>query len=229
LGVTDQVNRPRQLAFVLPHTESLTRDNFLEGPSNVGAFALIERWPDWPNRLMLLAGPEGCGKSHLASIWAEQTGARIRSVDALTEAVVPESLDTGALVVEDITASGFDERALFHLMNMARETSAYVLMTARAAPATFTVALPDLNSRLRALPVVHVAPPDDQLLRALIVKFCADRQMSVDENVVGYLATRIERSVVAARRAIAQLDAESLRLRRPVTRALAAEILRDEG
>ncbi len=219
--------RPRQLAFALPHTESFSRDNFLGGPSNETALSLIDRWPDWPNLVMLLVGPEGCGKSHLAAIWAEQAGARVISAHALDERMVPEALSTGALVVEDFAPGSFDERALFHLLNMAREDGAYVLIASRTAPSAFAVALRDLNSRLRAIPLVNVAAPDDQLLRALIVKFCSDRQMSVDEAVVSYLATRIERSVTAVRRAIAQLDAESLRQRRPITRALAADVLRD--
>jgi chromosomal replication initiation ATPase DnaA len=221
--------RPRQLAFALPHTESRTRDNFLEGPSNTAALALVDRWPDWPSRTMMLVGPEGCGKSHLAAIWAEHAGAPLIAAPALTDATVPETLVTGAVVIEDLVPGTFDERALFHLMNMAREQDACVLMTARAPPAGFAVALRDLDSRLRAVPVVSVAAPDDQLFRALIVKFCADRQISVDEALVGYLATRIERSVVAAQHTVAQLDAESLRQSRPVTRALAAEVLRDEG
>lgn len=225
--MASRVVRPRQLAFALPHTESLTRDNFLEGPSNETALALIDSWPDWPNRIMLLIGPEGAGKSHLAAIWAEQAGARAISAHSLTDTTVPDTLVTGALVIEDLVPGTFDERALFHLMNMAREDEAYVLITARLAPANFAIQLRDLNSRLRAVPVVAVTAPDDQLFRALIVKLCTDRQMSVDEPLVSYLATRIERSVAAARQVVAQLDAESLRLRRPVTRALAAEVLRD--
>src|SRR4051812_33311984 len=132
-GVAGSV-QPRQLAFALPHAESLTRDNFLEGPANESALKLIERWPDWPNRIMLLAGEEGSGKSHLASIWAERSGARSISAHALTAASVPSALATGALVVEDLKPDGFDERALFHLMNLAREDSAFVLVTARAPP-----------------------------------------------------------------------------------------------
>ena len=93
--------QPRQLALALPHAESLTRDNFLEGPANESALALIEAWPDWPNRIMWLSGEEGCGKSHLASIWAERSGARVMSAQALTAAAVPNALATGALVVED--------------------------------------------------------------------------------------------------------------------------------
>src|SRR3979409_108875 len=138
---------PRQLAFALPHAESLTRDNFLEGPANEAGLALIERLPDWPNRIMLLVGPEGSGKSHLAAIWAEEAGARSTSAHALTPTSVPGALATGALVVEDLKPENFDERALFHLMNLAREDGASVLMTAREPPSAFPFELLDLRSR----------------------------------------------------------------------------------
>jgi chromosomal replication initiation ATPase DnaA len=213
--------------LALPHAESFSRDDFLEGPANAAALSLIESWPEWPNRVMLLAGPEGSGKSHLATIWAQRAGARAISAHALTATTVPAALATGALVVEDLNPQAFDERALFHLMNLAREEGAFVLLTARVPPVAFEVELRDLRSRLRAVPVVTLMPPDDQLLRALIVKFCADRQLNVDETVVGFLATRIERSFAAVRSAVERLDAEALRLGRPVTRALAAEMLRD--
>lgn len=219
--------QPRQLAFALPHAESLSRDDFLEGTANAEALGLIDQWPDWPNKVMLLAGPEGSGKSHLASIWAEEAGARSTIAHALTAATVPGALATGAVVVEDLTADSFDERALFHLLNLAREDGAYVLITARIVPVAMEIALRDLRSRLRAVPVVQLKAPDDHLFRALIVKFCADRQMSIDENVVSYIASRIERSFVAARRTVELLDSEALRLGRPVTRALAAELLRE--
>jgi len=219
--------QPRQLAFALPHAESLTRDNFLEGPANAAGLALVDSWPEWPNRIMLLVAPEGSGKSHLAAIWAEQAGARSTTARALIAAAVPGALATGALVLEDLRSSDFDERALFHLMNLAREDGAFVLITAREPPSAFQIELRDLRSRLRAIPTVSLLPPDDQLFRALIVKFCADRQLAVDETVVSYLATRIERSYAAVRQAVELLDAEALRLGRPVTRALAAELLRN--
>jgi chromosomal replication initiation ATPase DnaA len=219
--------QPRQLAFALPHAESLSRDNFLQGPANAAGLTLIDSWPDWPNRIMLLVGPEGSGKSHLASVWAEEAGARSTTAHTLTASDVPGTLATGALVVEDLVPSNFDERALFHLMNLAREDEAYLLITARAPPSTFQLELRDLRSRLRAVPVVTMLPPDDQLFRSLIVKICADRQLSVDEPLVSYLSTRLERSFVAARRAVEMLDSEALRRGRPVTRALAAELLRD--
>lgn len=217
---------PRQLAFVLPHEESLTRDNFLEGPANATALALIDAWPEWPSRTMLLVGPEGSGKSHLAAIWAEASGARSTTAHALTLANVPPALATGALVVEDLRSQDFDERALFHLLNLAREDGASVLITARLPPSAFDIELRDLRSRLRALPAVSLLPPDDVLFRALIVKSCADRQLTVDDAVVGYLANRIERSYAAVRDTVGLLDREALRMGRPVTRAFAAEILR---
>ena len=218
--------QPRQLAFALPHAESLSRDDFLEGPGNAAAIELIDRWPDWPNRIVLLVGDAGAGKSHLASIWAATAGARSTTARALTAGAVPTALATGALVIEDLTSSDIDERALFHLLNLARQDEADVLMTARTPPAGWALELPDLQSRLRAIPVVALAPPDDKLLRALIVKLCVDRQLSVDEALVSYVASRIERSFAAARRAVGLLDAEALRLGRPVTRALAVELLR---
>ncbi len=220
--------QPRQLAFALPHEESLSRDDFLEGPANAAGFALIDSWPDWPNRIMMLVGPEGAGKSHLAAIWANAAGARSIAAHALTSDGVPGALATGALIVEDLDAGAVDQNALFHLLNLAREEAAFVLLTGRQPPSLQQYGLRDLRSRLRAIPIVTLTPPDDHLLRALLVKFCADRQMRIDETVVSYLAGRIERSVVAARNTIERLDAEALRLGRPITRALAVDLLRGE-
>ncbi len=218
---------PRQLVLALPHAESFAREDFLAGPSNAAALALIERWPDWPSPVMALVGPEGSGKSHLAAIWAEMAGARVLSARLLGEADLPAAFATGALLLEDIDPAALDERALFHLLNLAREQEAFVLITARNAPAGFKIGIRDLASRLRAVPTVALAPPDDALLRALIVKLAADRQLAVDQGLVNYLANRIERSVAAARSVVSRLDQEAMRQHRPVTRALAAELLSD--
>jgi len=217
---------PRQLAFALDHGESFARDDFLSGPSNAAALALIDSWPDWPARAVLLIGPEGSGKSHLAAIWAAEAGARFLSARALAEADPPAALATGALVLEDLAEGDFDERALFHLINLAREEGAYLLLTAASPPAGWAVAIRDLASRLKALPVVTLSAPDDALLRAVLVKLFADRQLGVGEELVGYVANHIERSFAAAREAVAQLDGEAMRRKRPLTRALAAETLR---
>jgi chromosomal replication initiation ATPase DnaA len=215
---------PRQLALALPHAESFARDDFLSGAPNEAALGLIERWPDWPDRALALIGPEGAGKSHLAAIWADIAGARRVSARALGETDLPAALATGALVIEDATGA-LDERALFHLLNLMRQQEAFVLVTARSAPAIWRVELPDLASRLRAIPVAELRPPDDALLRAVLVKLFTDRQLAVDETLIAYLVSRIERSFASARAAVEDLDREALRLKRPVTRALAAELL----
>ncbi|MGA9083810.1 MAG: chromosomal replication initiator DnaA [Pseudolabrys sp.] len=217
---------PRQLALALDHSVSFAREDFLSGPSNIAAFTLIERWPDWPDRIVALVGPEGSGKSHLAAIWAESVGARVLSARLLSVADVPSALATGALVVEDLEASDLDEQALFHLINLAREEGAHVLFTGRSAVAGFPVTIRDLASRLRAVPVVTLTPPDDALIRSLLVKLAADRQLALDEPLINYLVNRIERSFAAARAAVQKLDDEAMRQQRPVTRALAIELFR---
>jgi chromosomal replication initiation ATPase DnaA len=218
--------QPRQLALALAHPESLTRDDFLSGPSNADALRLIEGWPDWPDRMMVLIGPEGSGKSHLAAIWAHMAGARLVAAHALEEGRVPATLATGAVVLEDMAPGFFDERALFHLLNLARESGCFALFTARSAPSGWPLRIADLASRLRALPKVTVNAPDDGLLRAVLVKLFSDRQVVVDEALIAYLMTRMERSFGAARNLVSTLDAEALRRKRPLTRALAAEIFR---
>jgi chromosomal replication initiation ATPase DnaA len=215
---------PRQLALALPHAENFSRDDFLVGASNEAALSLVERWPDWPDRALAIVGPEGAGKSHLAAIWADITGARRVSARVLDEINLPAALATGALVVED-AAERLDERALFHLLNLMRQQEAFILLTTRTLPATWRIGLADLASRLRAIPTVELRPPDDALLRAVMVKLFADRQLAIDETLIAYLLTRIERSFGAARAAVQELDREALRQKRPVTRALAAELL----
>jgi chromosomal replication initiation ATPase DnaA len=220
-------SRPRQLALALDHAESYARDDFLSGPANAAALTLIESWPDWPANAVALIGPEGSGKSHLAAVWAATSGARTMSGRALGESDLLASLATGALVVEEAPAA--DQRALFHLLNLAREEDSFLLLTARTAPTLWPVAIPDLASRLRALPVVTLQAPDDAMLRGVIIKLAADRQLALDEGVVRYLLSHIERSFAAARAAVIALDNEALRQRRPVSRTLAAELFRDAG
>jgi chromosomal replication initiation ATPase DnaA len=215
-----------QLAFDLDPAENFSRDDFIRGAGNAAALDLLGSWPNWPARTVAIVGPEGSGKSHLAAIWAAVAGARRLASRALDEPAVPAALATGALALEcGAVDADLDERALFHLLNLVQEQRAFLLLTARTAPAAWPIALPDLASRLRAVPVVTLAAPDDAMLRAVLVKLFADRQVMVDEALVSYLMVRIERSFAAARSIVATLDREALRRQRPVTRALAGEIL----
>jgi chromosomal replication initiation ATPase DnaA len=216
----------RQLALDLPHAESFRRDDFLETAANAAALALVERWPDWPDTSAAIIGPAGSGKSHLAAIWAERAGARIVAAGALRASAVPAALATGAVAIEDVEAGRVEEPALFHLLNLARQEGAFLLLTARERFDAFSLA--DLASRLRAIPVVELAPPDDALLAAVLVKLFADRQIAVDEGVISYLIPRMERSLAAASLLVARLDAAALSHGRAVTRALASEVLRED-
>jgi chromosomal replication initiation ATPase DnaA len=218
---------PRQLPLELGFRERFGREDFLAGPSNEAALTLVEHWPDWASPAVAVVGPDGAGKSHLAAIWAKSSGARSIASAAITLAGAPTALATGALVIEDLREGACDDAALFHLLNLAREQGAFLLVTARTPPSGWSVRLRDLASRLRALPFVTLAPPDDALLRAVLVKQFADRHLDADEDVIGYLATRIERSFAGARAIVAELDREALRRqKRKVTRALAADLLR---
>ena len=220
---------PRQLVLALDHAESFAREDFLAGPSNAAALALIERWPDWPDRIMALVGPEGSGKSHLASIWARGCRrARAVGANCLRDGDLPAAFATGALVLEDSSSTASTSARCFICINLAREEGAYrahhrALRRRRAFRSASAIS-PRACARCRC---VALAAPDDALLRALIVKLAADRQLSVDEALVNYLANRIERSFAAARAAVARLDEEAMRQHRPVTRALAAELFRE--
>ncbi len=218
---------PRQLSFDLPLEPGMGREDFLVTDCNSVAFETITRWPSAPDdaHALALIGPPGSGRTHLAEIWrTEHDALRCAPADLSVEAV-PTLLSRGALVLEDMPGEGLDETALFHLLNLARQEGAFVLFTATASPATWPVALPDLKSRLAALPFVELEPPDDALLRAVLVKLFADRQLRVDEKVISYLLLRMERSLSAAERLVAALDAAALAERRNITRQLAAKVL----
>jgi chromosomal replication initiation ATPase DnaA len=214
---------PKQLAFDLPLNPRFGAEDFLVSSSNEQAYALIENWPEWPDTILLLIGPPGSGKSHLASIWA--TNASAWTIDAVevTQDKVPHLVSNGALAIEDMDRAERDEAALFHLLNLARERKAHLLITCETPPDRWGLRTPDLLSRLRLAPSVSLDPPDDALLKAVLVKLFVDRQLVVDTSVVDYIALRMERSLAKASELVALLDREALSRGRRVSRAIAAE------
>lgn len=215
---------PRQYALDLAHEPSKARDDFIVTDANAVALRLLERWPDWPASAVVLVGPAGSGKSHLAAIWVARAGARSIEPTALGAAATTWR-DHEAAVVENIDGVEIDEAGLFHVLNVIAERRGHLLLTARTPPVTWTVALPDLRSRLKALVVVHLNAPDDFLLGAVIAKQFADRQLVVDSDVIGYLVRRMERSLAAVGRIVEAIDRLSLAEGRRVTKALAARVL----
>jgi chromosomal replication initiation ATPase DnaA len=217
---------PRQLSFGLTLPVSYAREDFLVVPGNEAALAWIDRWPDWPSQALVLYGNAGSGKTHLSQVWAVQAGARIAAPNELHAQAV-DALARQPLALDDADRIS-DPVALFHLINLMRERGHGLLLTGSVAPSRWAFELPDLMSRLKAMPAQEIAAPDDTLLVAMLVKLFADRQLAVSEDVVKYLGTRIERSCHAARSWVAALDAASLAENRAVTVALVRKLM-EEG
>jgi chromosomal replication initiation ATPase DnaA len=210
----------RQLALDLGHRPALQRDDFLVAAANQDAVAWIDRWPAWPHFALAIAGPAGAGKSHLAAVWQVRAGA--------TQAPDPAHVAAQGRYVLDDADRIADQTAFLHRYNLVAERGGNLLLVARDPPARWPVSLPDLRSRLASVPVAQLAAPDDALLAAVMVKQFADRQLRPADDVVLYILARIERSFAAVRQIVAALDQAALSQRKPVTVALARELLRDQ-
>ncbi len=217
--------QPQQLTLDLPHRSALGLEDFLVSGSNETAIELIDGTVDWPNGAALVVGPAGSGKSHLAHVWRAKTQASLLPAAEASEAALQDAAAIGAVVVEDLDRGIADEAALFHLLNMARQGRIRALFTSRLASGDLNIALADLRSRVRALPIAQIAPPDEALLRAVLVKLFCDRQLTVVPEVIAYLVVRMERSMAAANEIAAEIDRLGLAMRRKVTKQLAQTAL----
>ena len=216
-----------QLALKLPGITALGREDFLVAPSNALAVSLIDAWPGWQGGKLVLTGPAGAGKTHLAHVWAARSGARILPAAELTEAAVP-ALAEGSVVVEDvprIAGNAAAETALFHLHNLVLANGHGLMVTGQPPLAGWALGLPDLMSRLQGASSAELARPDDALLTAVLAKLFADRQITPHANLIDYLVARIDRSFDTAREIVARLDEASMAQKKPVTRHLAAAVL----
>lgn len=210
-----------QLRLGFEHTPATGAEDFMPGECNREALAWLARWPEWAYPALILHGPSGSGKSHLARVWATRTGGRPLEHAALATAD-PTTQRTWVL---DDAEPVLDENALLSFFNRLRESGGHLLLTARRPVGAWTLCLPDLASRLRAAPAVAIGAPDDALLGAVLLKLFADRQLMVSEGLIEYLVRHMERSFGAAQAVVAGLDAMSLRLQRPITVALARALL----
>ena len=213
--------RPEQLPLDLPVRSAMNAAGFVVSESNKDAVAWLDRWPDWPNGILAVYGPPGCGKTHLAHVWQAKSAARFLEPSALEQLPRAENL-----ILDGVR---LPEEHLFHLINHVRAERASLLILDREPPARWTVRLPDLASRLAAVPAVAVLPPDDSLLAAVLAKHFADRQVEVAPEVIAYLVKQIERSFTAAETMARRLDREAMARRGPITIKLARDLLSGEN
>ena len=214
----------RQLVFDLARAPGFDRDDFLVSTANEAAVSAIQAWPEWPGRTLLVVGPPGSGKSHLAAIWAADSAATIVAAGGQ----ILSSLWEGggrSVLLEDCDRAAFAEPAFFHALNLARETSGWLLMTASNGPGSWGVKTPDLLSRLRSCTTATIRPPDGELIKAVLLKLFADRQILIDEDVVSYAARHCEQSLDAVNRFVSTVDEAALATGRRITRPLASATL----
>ncbi|MCE7997592.1 MAG: chromosomal replication initiator DnaA [Rhodobiaceae bacterium] len=218
---------PSQIPLDLPHRIAFDREDFLVAEANRAAVALVDQWPDWPTPSAMLLGPAGAGKSHLGAVWKAASNAVSLSARDLDEARVPSLCAARAVLLEDVDQLPSDrETALFHLLNLTKEEEGSLLMTSKVSPANLAIKLPDLASRLRAVVTAELGTPDDELLRAVLEKLFQDRQLLAPEQALSYLATHMDRSIEAARQAVAAIDKAALAGKRRITVPLVAEVLK---
>ncbi|MGR3838725.1 MAG: chromosomal replication initiator DnaA [Cognatishimia sp.] len=217
-----------QLGLDLPARAALGRDDFFVSNANAMALALVESWPNWAANKLAIIGPEGSGKTHLTSVWAAQSGARIVEARALSKDDVPD-LAQGPVAVENIPAIAQDQArqdALFHLHNLVLAEGHSILFTGVSEPKHWGLTLPDLRSRLEGTTIASLRQPDDALLTILLAKLFDDRQLVPDAKTIAYMVKNIDRSFAEARRLVRDIDQASLAQKRPVTRSFVAEILK---
>lgn len=214
-----------QLTFDLPHRAALGAEDFLVSDCNVAVVKLVDAWPDWQAPVQLLIGPPASGKTHLVRVWQGRSGAVALDPAHLGIALLDRLVSGSSIVVEDADRAGYDEKTLFHLLNLAREKRLFVLLTARVSPNRWNTSLADLTSRLSAVPVTEIGTPDEALLRTVMLKQFADRQLNIDPKVLAFLALRIDRSLEAAAAAVEAVDRAALRSGRKISRQLVAEAL----
>jgi chromosomal replication initiation ATPase DnaA len=221
------VRKFEQLPLVFQHEPQTGRDDLLVSERLKAAVSMIDSWPRWPSPVVILAGPVGSGKSHLAAIWRETSGAVAIHPTAGSDAAVVAA--KSPVLFEDADRRGFDDRALFHVINSVRENGSSLLITSRLWPMSWPVELADLRSRLKAATVVEIGEPDDELLAQVLVKLLSDRQLALDDRLIGYIVARMERSLASAQAIVERLDHLALARGTRINRALASEVLNTVG
>ena len=215
----------RQLTLDLGHRPASGREDFLVAPGNKSAVTHIDLWPEWTGHALAIFGPPGCGKSHLAHVFATRSGAKVIEASDITTSSGSVLVEQNASLVIESGELVTDPRALLHLFNAMKEKDGYLLFISRDPPSRWKVALPDLKSRLTAIHALRIEVPDDAMIEAVLIKLFSDRQLKVTPEVISYMVQRMDRAFASARRIVNLADLESLAGQRPISVPLIKRIL----
>lgn len=228
--MTNSFNPQLPLDLSVPVTH--LREDLIQSKANDMAISMLDAWPDWPSRVSVLAGPIGAGKTHIASVWADKAQAVTCKCSDLANNLTPYvklASAKGNFLIEDAGSGVINETAMFHFLNAIKQGQGYCLITSRSWPIEWDVSLADLISRLKAVQVYELSEPDDELLRHVMVKLFADRQLTVDEKIIDYCVLRMERSLESAGRLVEAIDAEAMARKSAITRSTASHALERLG
>ena len=222
-----------QLALDFPHRPSLGREDFMVAGCNKEAVGMIDLWPAWPYFAICIYGPEGCGKTHLANVFAQMVALetnhpyRIPFIKAqqLSKDMVHSLFETSPQIVIENLQDLQNQEALFHIYNTYRDLGGHILFTADRAPARINFSLPDLRSRMNIVPALEIKAPDDDLLMALLVKLFMDRQITPSQELLSYLLNNMQRSFSYARKLVEEIDNISLARKRAISINIAKEAI----
>ncbi|MEK9678327.1 MAG: DnaA/Hda family protein [Rhodospirillaceae bacterium] len=219
------MNSSQQIPFEFEHLPALGGDDFFVAPSNNAVVQWIDKWPHWPSPVLVIFGPSGAGKTHLANVFAERTGAKFLDKSRFLTEEVPNLLNESQCFVADDMPDEFEEEALLHLYNSARDLGGHLLMTSVSPPVKWSLGLKDLASRLNAAVAVEIGHPEDELIQSILIKLFSDRQLLVNKDVVTYILPRVERSIEAVRHLVEVLDKAALSQSRNITLPLVREVM----
>ncbi len=222
-----------QLPFDFPHRPSLGREDFMVASCNIEAVTTIDLWPNWPYFAICIYGPEGCGKTHLANVFAQMVAIKtnhpyripfIKASQLNKDLIHTLFENSHQIVIEDLQNLNHQE-ALFHLYNTYRDLGGNILFTTTKAPARINFTLPDLRSRMNIVPSLEIKSPDDDLLMALLVKLFTDRQITPSPELLEYLLKNMYRSFSYARKLVEEIDNISLAKKRAISINIAKEAI----
>jgi len=232
----EQRTYSEQLLLDWPVNEKFAQADFLPSHSNEEAVRWIDAWPDWKRgdesfHCLIVYGPDGCGKTHLAHVWKDISNAVVLKLAQLPDLDFMSG-DNFVFVIEDVDqciGSFQFEENLFHLYNWVKEQGGFLLLTARKRPKLWSLTLADLSSRLLASEAVQIKAPDDNLIKAILIKQFSDRQIKLTEDVINYILPRTERSFEAVRRLVKSIDRISLIEKKKITTSVVRRVLEKQG